>query len=149
MNKVFLISSQNCIPKFGINIKLRFQNLREVNNLDKQFRYQNLKFLYEKKLGCGYKNNKISLEIDYLYKELNEEITIIGVTKSSFESNRRYYKKRLEYTDINSLKVISEWDKNKTEKYAKDILGSIDYEQSELDKLTDYIMKSANRNNCG
>jgi len=30
------------------------------------------------------------------------------------------------------LKVISEWDKNKTEKYEKDILGSIDYELSEL-----------------
>jgi len=75
--------------------------------LDKQFRCQNLKFLYEKKLGYGYKNDKI----------------------------------RLEYTDINSLKVIWKWDKNKTEKYPKDTLRSIDYEQSELDKSTGYTMK--------
>jgi len=47
------------------------------------------------------------------------------------------------------LKVIWKWDKNKTEKYPKDTLRSIDYEQSELDKSTDYTMKISQKKTVG
>lgn len=42
-----------------------------------------------------------------------------------------------------SFQAISEWNKKQTFKFAKDILGSIKYEKSELLKLTEFLTKKS------
>ena len=57
--------------------------------------------------------------------------------------------KRLEKMDVSVFKTIAEWDKTQTQKFATDILGSIDYSFEELNNLTEYLMETARRKTVG
>ena len=57
--------------------------------------------------------------------------------------------KRLERMDISSFQTITEWNKTQTEKFAKDILGSIDYSVEELNNLTEYLSQTAREKTVG
>jgi len=72
--------------------------------------------------------------------------------KFQFEFNNHIgiaISKRLEHMTTSSFKTISEWEKSETEKFAKDILGPIEYEQTELNKLTEYLIEKAKEKTSG
>ena len=64
-------------------------------------------------------------------------------SKSRFEFDNEIgiaIRNRLTHLDDNVLEVISTWDNEEIEKYALDIIGPIDFEQIELEKLKCYIL---------
>ena len=89
------------------------------------------------------------------FKPFAEKIPRIensGMPKFEFKLENHVGKaitNRLEHMDLSSFKTIAEWDKTETEKFAKDILGIIDFEQSELNKLTEYITEKAKEKTSG
>lgn len=52
-------------------------------------------------------------------------------------------KERLVHMSDSVFQVIAKWNKSEAEAYARDILGPIDFEKSELDKLTQYLIELA------
>ncbi|ESU19859.1 hypothetical protein FEDK69T_31160 [Flavobacterium enshiense DK69] len=50
-------------------------------------------------------------------------------------------KNRLIQMDDSVFPVIEKWNRNEVEEFALDILGPIDYEKSELDKLIDFLIE--------
>jgi hypothetical protein len=62
--------------------------------------------------------------------------------KSKFEFDNDIgiaIRNRLKYLDENVLKVISKWNEAEKEKFALDIVGPIECDRIELDKLKNYI----------
>ncbi len=50
-------------------------------------------------------------------------------------------KNRLIQMDDSVFHEIAKWNRDEVEEFALDILGPIDYEKSELDKLTDFLIE--------
>jgi hypothetical protein len=57
-------------------------------------------------------------------------------------------KKRLEYLSDSSFSVISKWNREEIQKFALDILGPIDFEMEELEKLCNYLHELAKEKTC-
>ncbi len=69
-----------------------------------------------------------------------------NVQKFCFEFNNHVgiaIKNRLAHLSDSSLKVISNWNREELKGFALDILGPIDFEKEELEKLCDYIQEIA------
>ena len=67
-----------------------------------------------------------------------------NLRKSRFEYDNHIgvaIRNRLKNLDENVLKVISKWNDEEMDKFALDIIGPIDFDQIELDKLKSYISK--------
>ncbi|CAM4390787.1 hypothetical protein [Zobellia nedashkovskayae] len=136
-------------------IEFDFAELNLLNKLLSKIKYSELDIYELNQLAYNPIINSVMEKIRTEFMPEAEKVPRIGnrpLPKFNFEFESHIgnnLKKRLEYTDISSWKVIVEWDKTQTEKYARNILGPINYEQTELNKLTEYLMKIAAEKTCG
>jgi hypothetical protein len=90
---------------------------------------------------------KIQSEFEPQFTEIKKQNESAGITEFRFEFDNYVGKaitKRLNHMDINSFQEISGWNESETEKFAKDIIGPIKYEQSELKKLAKFLKDKSN-----
>ena len=95
---------------------------------------------------------KIKEKFDPKFSELRKRNINAGISEFKFELNNNVGKaitERLNEMEISSFEVISEWDFAETEKFAKDILGPIKYEKTELIKLIEFLNKTAKEKTSG
>ena len=81
---------------------------------------------------------KIQMEFVIIAKKINESNN--GVQKFQYQIENH-----IRIAISKSFQAISNWKIEQTKKIAKDILGTIDYEKSELLKLTEFIIEIANK----
>ncbi|WP_165750584.1 hypothetical protein [Cellulophaga sp. Z1A5H] len=89
---------------------------------------------------------KIKLKFETKFSETNKRNNNIRIPEFKFELENYVGKsitKRLNEMDKNSFQAISEWNEKQTLEFAKDILGPIKYEKSELLKLTEFLTKKS------
>ena len=95
---------------------------------------------------------KIKLKFEPQFAENKKRSNNAGIPEFRFELENYVGKSitdRLNEMTESSFQAISEWSKTETEKFAKDILGPIKYEKTELIKLTEFLTKKAKEKTSG
>ncbi|SHJ17333.1 hypothetical protein [Flavobacterium haoranii] len=136
-------------------IEFDFTELNLLNKLLNKVKYTELDSYDLNQFANSPITNRIMEKIQTEFKPLAEKTPRIhnnGIPKFEFKLENYVGKaitNRLEHMDLSSFRTIAEWDKSQTEKFAKDILGIIDFEESELNKLTEYITEKAKEKTSG
>lgn len=90
---------------------------------------------------------KFELKLDEKIKKMYSKNP--NLKKPCFEFDNSIGKniqKNLIYQNDSSFEVISKWNDNEVEKFAIDIIGPIDFEKTELEKLKKHIIELAKKN---
>ncbi|MFM9989085.1 hypothetical protein [Flavobacterium sp.] len=90
---------------------------------------------------------KVELKLDEKVKRINSQYP--NLKKACFEFDNSIGKniqENLIYQNDSSFKVIIEMNDDEVEKFAIDIIGPIDFEKTELEKLKKYITELAKNN---
>ena len=136
-------------------IEFDFTELQLLNKLLSKVKYSELDSYELNQFANSPITNRIMEKILKEFKPLADQIPRFensGAPKFQFKLENHVGKaitNRLEHMDLSSFQAITKWDKFQTEKFAEDILGIIDYEESELNKLTEYITKKAREKTTG
>jgi len=136
-------------------IEFDFSELNLLNKLLSKVKYSELDPYELNQFANSPITNRIMKKIQTEFKPLAEKIPRIdnsGIPKIEFKLENYVGKaitNRLEHMDLSSFRTIAEWDKSETEKFAKDILGIIDFKESELNKLTEYLTEKAKEKTSG
>ena len=136
-------------------IEFDFTELNLLNKLLNKVKYSELDSYELNQFANSPITNKIMEKIQTEFKPLAEKIPRFhnsGIPKFEFKLENYVGKaitNRLEHMDLSSFQTIAEWDKSQTEKFAKDIIGIIDFEESELNKLTEFITEKAKEKTSG
>jgi hypothetical protein len=136
-------------------IEFDFAELNLLNKLLNKVKYSELEPHELNQFANSPITNRIMEKINTEFMTLADKFPRIenaGIPKFHFQMDNYVGKaivKRLEHMDTSSFQVITGWDKSQTEKFAKDILGSIDYTQTELNKLTGYLTNKAKEKTSG
>lgn len=136
-------------------IELNFAELNLLNKLLNKVKYSDLNSYELNQFANSPITNRIMEKIQTEFKPFAEKIPRIensGTPKFEFELENHVGKaitNRLEHMDLSSFQTIANWNKSETEKFAQDILGIIDFEKSELNKLTEYITEKAKEKTSG
>ena len=89
---------------------------------------------------------KIKLKFETKFAETKKRNNNAGIPEFRFELDNYVGKsitERLNEMTESSFQAISEWNEKQTLEFAKDILGPIKYEKSELLKLTEFLTKKS------
>ena len=127
-----------------------------LRKLLSKVKYENLN-LYESNqfANCPIGNSileKLKMKFETKFSETRKRNNNVGIPEFQFELENYVGKsitERLNEMDKSSFQAISEWNKTETEKFAKDILGPIKYEKTELNKLTEFLTKKAKEKTSG
>ncbi|AUC75013.1 hypothetical protein [Olleya sp. Bg11-27] len=95
---------------------------------------------------------KIELKFEHQFSEIKKRNNNAGISEFRYEYDNYVGKailERLNEMDKSSFQAISKWDEKQTEKFAKDILGPIKYEKSELLKLTEFLTEKSKEKTSG
>lgn len=136
-------------------IELDFKELNLLNKLLNKVKYSELNSYELNQFANSPITNRIMEKIQVEFKPLaekNPRIKNNGIPKFEFKLENHVGKaitNRLEHMDLSSFQEIADWNKSETEKFAQDILGIIDFEESELNKLTEYIAQKAKEKTSG
>lgn len=136
-------------------IEFDFAELNLLNKLLSKVKYSELDSYELNEFANSPITNRIMGKIQTEFKPLAEKIPRIensGTPKFEFKLENYVGKvitNRLEHMDLSAFRTIAEWDKSETVKFAKDILGIIHFEESELNKLTKYITAKAKEKTSG
>lgn len=136
-------------------IEFDFAELNLLNKLLSEVKYSELDYYELNQFANSPITNRIMEKIQTEFKPLAEKISRInnsGAPKFEFKLENHIGKaitNRLEYMDFSSFQTISKFDKSQTKEFAMDILGIIEYEESELNKLTQYITERAKEKTSG
>ncbi|WP_397447789.1 hypothetical protein [Polaribacter sp. R77954] len=93
---------------------------------------------------------KIKMKFETKLSGINKRNNNTKIPEFRFELDNYIGKsivERLNEMDKNSFQAISEWSQTETEKFAKDILGPIEYKKTELTKLTEFLTQKAKEKN--
>lgn len=130
-------------------IEFDFSELNLLNKLLNKVKYSELSPYELNQFSNSPITNQIMEKIQAELKPFLEKPPQINnkeISKFEFKLENHVGKaitNRLEHMDLASFQAIVESDKSEIENFAKDILGIIDFEASELNKLTEYIIKKA------
>lgn len=130
-------------------IEFDFTELNLLNKLLSKVKYSELDSYELNQFANSPITNRIMEKIQTEFKPLAEKIPRVENSRTpKFEFKLencvgKAITNRLEHMDLSTFQTIVEWDKSETEKFAKDILGIIHFEESELNKLTEYISEKA------
>ena len=136
-------------------IEFDFAELNLLNKLLSKVKYSELDSYELNQFANSPITNRIMEKIQTEFKPLTEKIPRInnsGIPKFEFKLENHVGKaitNRLEHMDLSSFQTIIKWNKSETEKFARDILGIIDFDESELNKLTEYITEKAKEKTSG
>ena len=136
-------------------IEFDFAELNLLNKLLSKVKYSELDSYELNQFANSPITNRVMEKIQTEFKPLAEKIPIIensGTPKFEFKLENHVGKvitNRLEHMDLITFRTIAEWDKSETVKFAKDILGIIHFEESELNKLTKYITAKVKEKTSG
>lgn len=95
---------------------------------------------------------KIELKFEPQFSEIKKRNNDARISEFRYEFDNYVGKailERLTKMEESSFQAISEWDEKQTEKFAKDILGPIKYDKSELSKLTEFLTKKSKEKTSG
>ena len=136
-------------------IEFDFTELNLLNKLLNKVKYSELDSYELNQFANSPITNRIMEKIQTEFKPLTEKIPRINNSEApKFEFKLENYvgkaiTNRLEHMDLSSFQTIAECDKSEIEKFAKDILGIIHFEEPELKKLTEYITEKAKEKTNG
>jgi len=136
-------------------IEFDVTELNLLNKLLSKVKYSELDYYELNQFANSPITNRIMEKIQTEFKPLAEKIPRIENSRTpKFEFKLENYvgkaiTNRLEHMDLSTFRTIAKWDKSETEKFAKDILGIIHFEESELNKLTEYITEKAKEKTSG
>ena len=136
-------------------IEFDFTELNLLNKLLNKVKYSELDSYELNQFANSPITNRIMEKIQTEFKPLTEKIPNINnreAPKFEFKLDNYVGKaitNRLEHMDLSSFQTINKWDNSETEKFAKDILGIINFEEPELKKLTEYIIEKAKEKTNG
>ena len=121
-----------------------------INKLMNKVKYENLNLFESNQFANSPIGNsiigKIKEKFEPKFAEIIKRNRRAGIRPLSFELNNNVGKsitKRLNEMDKTSFQAISEWNEKQTLEFAKDILGPIKYEKSELLKLAQFLTKKS------
>jgi hypothetical protein len=121
-----------------------------INKLLKKVKYENLNLFESNQFANSPIGNsileKINLKFEPQLSEMKKRNNNVAIKEFRFELENYVGKsitERLNKMDKSSFHSISEWNEKETEKFAKDILGPIKYEKSELMKLTKFLTEKS------
>ena len=121
-----------------------------INKLLNKVKYENLTLFESNQFANSPIGNsileKIKQKFELKFSEIKNRNNSAETNEIKFELENYVGKsitERLKEMDKSSFQAISKWNKNETEKFAKDILGPIKYEKSELIKLTEFIIEKS------
>lgn len=130
-------------------IEFDFAELNLLHKLLNAIKYSELDAFELNQFANSPITNRVMEKIQTEFKPLTEKIPRIKsdrAPKFEFKMENHVGKaitNRLEYLDLSSFRAIAGWNKTETEKFARAILGIIDYKESEFHKLTAYITEKA------
>jgi hypothetical protein len=121
-----------------------------INKLLNKVKYENLNLFESNQFANSPIGNsileKINLKFEPQLSEMKKRNNNVGINEFRFELENYVGKsitERLNKMDKSSFHSISEWNEKQTEKFAKDILGPIKYEKSELIKLAKFLTEKS------
>ena len=116
-----------------------------INKLMNKVKYENLNLFESNQFANSPIGNsileKIRAKFEPEFSEIKKRNNNAGIPEFRFELENYVGKsitERLNEMDESSFQAISKWNEVETEKFAKDILGSIKYEKTELIKLIEF-----------
>ena len=125
-----------------------------INKLLNKVKYGNLNLFESNQFANSPIGNsilkKIELKFEARFSEIKKRNNNAGISEFRYEFDNYVGKailERLNELDKSSYQAISKWNEKETEKFAKDILGPIKYEQFELLKLTKFLTEKSKEKN--
>ena len=92
---------------------------------------------------------KVELKLFEIESRITSQNTNFKRTSFEFDNYVGHnIRKSLLYLSDVTFEIISEWNDDEVEEFAIDIIGPIDYEKKELEKLKKYIKNIALKNTC-
>ena len=133
-------------------INFEFHELNLLNKLLNKVKYSNLDKSEFNEFMNSPITNKILEKITNEMNPIAEKMYGIKPTKDKFifdSETGRSISERLTHMDTSTFETISKWDKEKIEKFVKDIIGPIDCEKEELNKMIDFLIEEAHKQISG